>query len=431
MRFSIRELEDGLQVRYALPDGSVEYIEDDRELHRVIASFISEGYVVKRYSSSVVLCSHNMSLRIENYSDTIQNPLLRKLRDDISVTVKRDGYVDKTATNGVSRKPNRAKSKGYSGFVVKAGVVALLLAGIVVYAFNTVTKEEIANAEVHPQMTTSVEESVFKSAEVTYSFLSDVKFDSEVVESSNLEDVELPKMSEVPEVTFVPEVIEPITVEDVDEGVLPIADEYNTDKAILARNLYSDLMEKFAYDFGLDAELLLAMATEERGVHEAVKDPGGGYGLMQIQYDVWVGHTIDCYRLNHETGQFEPYSIEVTEAKLATVEGNIEVACAIQQTYMLREAHYNIPVGIQMYNQGPSAVRYIISQYCEATGKDYDTVMNDPEDLGWVEYCHLKPGDPKYLAKVNKWVENRQYSITNPKTGEVYQYRFTNGAIKM
>lgn len=183
--------------------------------------------------------------------------------------------------------------------------------------------------------------------------------------------------------------------------------------------------EDCAYRFGLDDNLLLAIGTQERGVHSDVKDPLGGIGLMQVQYDVWINKTVSYLERNPNTGEFEKKSITITDAMLKDLKSNIEVGSIILQTY-LKIAKYNIPVAIQMYNMGDGALKSILRTYGSTCGKTLDEVLGDPMDLGWTEYRYLKIGDKKYLEKVNQWAENPTYRVLNLDTQEPVSFAFTN-----
>lgn len=449
-------LNDGsLVVRYVDEYGREGVLENE-DMYALIGRLISRGYVVKKYTDAVVLKGKRDSVRIEDYINTLEDPHLVRLKKDLKLTVKRDGYIDGMVAQHAKRKPNRQKSKNYVGSIVKVGAVMVLLVSIVEYA-NGRTGEIVieddhvvsANSEVLPLAS----QNKISVARMRYdSSLNQVEKDDheteiEIVNSEESQDIELDDISEelvksveasdhsIEHSSFVDagsneistDIMNTVEMANVPLKLMEFGDRSQTDKAIYARSNYYDTFCVMGKAFGLDPELLLAMGTQEKGFHEAKSEADGGYGLMQIQFDgVWKGETINCYKLNEETGHFEPYKIVVTEEKIQTVEGNIEVACAIFQTYLLRFANYNIPLAVQMYNQGPGALKTIVNAYCEDTGKRYEDVINDPSDLGWTDYCHLRAGDPKYLAKVKSWTAENTFKVTNVSNYDEVEFSFAS-----
>lgn len=420
MRYSLREVNGELALKSIDQSGNVTYIDGSRERTELINSLIKEGaYVVKRYSNSIVLSHKGVSLRIENFNETLNNVALVSLKEDVQTTIKTRGYIDKVAAQKVEHKPNRKRSNTIWGKVALMGSAATLMALI---AGNSLVNLAQQRAQANGT-TTEIEASVLESANVVEknSIFDEVLATSQPEATPTVEQTETSSENESPveEIDVAPQ------QDAMPTGYLECANNYNADKAIYARETYGDLMSKYAKLYGLDEELLLAIGTQERGVHSTEKDAGGGLGLMQIQYSVWIGKTLTVQKLNEATGEFEPYNIHVTDEYLKSLEGNIEMGAAVLQT-CLKYAKYNIPVAIQMYNQGSGSLEAIISQYCQATGKDYASVIADPEDLGWIPYCQAKAGDPNYLANVNQWAEDRAFTVINVKTYEEISYRFDN-----
>lgn len=67
----------------------------------------------------------------------------------------------------------------------------------------------------------------------------------------------------------------------------------------------------------------MAIATQEKGIHSTEIDPGGGVGLMQMQYAVWVNQDVKAY--NFDTSSWETF--HVTDSNIRELDTNIKIAC--------------------------------------------------------------------------------------------------------
>jgi hypothetical protein len=165
--------------------------------------------------------------------------------------------------------------------------------------------------------------------------------------------------------------------------------------------MYYDTISKYARMYGIDPELALAIACQERGVHSDEVDPGGGLGLYQIQVEggwSWDNKEIKAY--NFTTNQYEIYTI--TKDNMRNVENNIKAGMMIFQD-ALRRNNYDVAKALQEYNFGPSGVQNAVDTCCEEQGlnKDY---FQDPNNLEWIEYRSPKYGDSKYLENVLQYL---------------------------
>lgn len=182
---------------------------------------------------------------------------------------------------------------------------------------------------------------------------------------------------------------------------LQIEDETESEKANKTKELYYDIIEKYANMYGVSPSVILAIATQERGVHSDTIDPGGAIGLMQVQASVWDGKDLEVY--NYDTNSKE--KIHITLDNLRDVSFNIKVGYAIFQNY-LKQMKDNYPLAIQSYNMGPSSVNKILNAYCLSCGKTYDEVINS-DDLGWLSFRNSSyPGDSFYLEHVLRYDNN-------------------------
>lgn len=176
----------------------------------------------------------------------------------------------------------------------------------------------------------------------------------------------------------------------------------DSDKLLFVKENYGDIIEKYSKMYGLDADLICAIATQERGVHSKEVDEGGAIGLMQVQVAVWNGAKVRAF--NYETGEYE--TINVTLDNLKDVDFNIKTGCAIFQNY-LKQMNGNVVAATQTYNMGPGTMKKILSNYSSSSGKTIDEILNDTNDLSWMDYRNSSyAGDPDYIEHVFRYYAN-------------------------
>lgn len=176
---------------------------------------------------------------------------------------------------------------------------------------------------------------------------------------------------------------------------LGIGSRSNDEKAIRAKELYYSKIQRYAKKYGLDPDIVCAIATQERGIHSSVKDSGGAIGLMQIQVSVWHDKTIEVFDYEENKTKM----IYITEDKLKDIDFNIEVGCAVFQD-CLNHMKGNVIAALQSYNTGPYAVDDIIKKYCNVSGKTKLQILQE-NDLNWLDYRTSDyNGDPDYVEHV-------------------------------
>ena len=174
----------------------------------------------------------------------------------------------------------------------------------------------------------------------------------------------------------------------------------NSEKYKNTRANYYDIIEPIAKEYGLDPNLILAIATQESGDHNVDRN-GPAMGLMQIELSVWDNK--DIYAYNHNTKSIE--KLHITKEQLKDVRFNIKAACMIFQSY-LKQSNYNLEVAIQMYNYGPGNVKKAIRTYYDNPKLSLEEFLND-YDSGWLSArSSIKAGDKNYLEHVLSYVED-------------------------
>lgn len=167
---------------------------------------------------------------------------------------------------------------------------------------------------------------------------------------------------------------------------------YN-DKAMFTREMYSDLISKYSKMYGLSQNLMLAVATQESGIHSDVISNGGGLGLFQIQVIGdwnWLGKELSAYNFNlgvEETIEVgKTLNGNIDYSLVGDLEYNVKVACMIMASN-LEMCNYDIIEAIQIYNSGTGVLS-----------------LKDMYGSKWVEHRENLPGDPMYLEHVLSYV---------------------------
>ena len=177
-------------------------------------------------------------------------------------------------------------------------------------------------------------------------------------------------------------------------------DNSNTEKAQITRAYYGDILKKYSRMYGLDPKIIIAIATQEKGIHSNKKDPGGATGLMQIQNDVWAGKDITAF--NYETNKYE--TLRVEEKMLGDIFYNIKIGCMYFQNCM-DYMDNNIIAAIQCYNMGCGSMDQIINKYSLISGKSTKEILENVSDCSWMDYRYIiESGDQKYIENVLQWL---------------------------
>ena len=179
-------------------------------------------------------------------------------------------------------------------------------------------------------------------------------------------------------------------------------DTSDTSKAKKTRAYYGELLKKYSEMYGVDTEVIIGIATQERGVHSEKKDPGGATGLMQLQNSVWIGNKITAY--NYKTNKQE--TLLVKKEMLSDVNYNIKIGCMYFQNCM-DYMNNNVLAAIQCYNYGLGNMKKVLNQYSLETGKTRSEILSDISDCGWLDCRSAIPknvGDSEYVEHVLRWL---------------------------
>lgn len=193
---------------------------------------------------------------------------------------------------------------------------------------------------------------------------------------------------------------------------IDFSDRTSDEKAAIARENYYNLISRYAKTYGLDANLVMAIATQERAEHSTEIDPGGGIGLMQIQYSVWVNQDVTAY--NFETGNWETFHI--TDSNIRELDTNIKIGCMYFQNCLVN-MDYNVPAALCAYNWGTTSARNKISQFSQDRGLTVNEVL-EANDTSWVNLFDVDGDTSLAYPKVVLSYYDSSKPIINDKIDE-------------
>lgn len=188
-------------------------------------------------------------------------------------------------------------------------------------------------------------------------------------------------------------------------------------------NQYEEIFQKYAQMYGVDAELLKAMACQESGGnHYDYLDGGTATGIMQIENDCHIGYT--TYAYNVETKEFD--EIFVTNENIKDIDTNIRLGAMILRN-CLEYYDYNIPLAIQAYNFGIGNVDEVIAYCSTSNNQSSDEIINDSTNNKWLEYRNnISVGDPKYIEHVFSYLGDNKTITIQDRNGNNHSIKIVN-----
>lgn len=186
----------------------------------------------------------------------------------------------------------------------------------------------------------------------------------------------------------------------------------DSDKFKRTKDNYQDLITNISDQYGIDPNIMLAIATQESGIHY-IDYNSPAIGLMQIEKAVWNNQKITAY--NYEKGEYE--TVTITNEKLKDLEFNIKVSCMYFQN-CLKNSEYNLGIAIQMYNYGYGNIEKLFKMY-------YGNNINLSEifskcDNSWLEYRNnINVGDKKYLEHILSYIEDNKEIECRKDNGKI------------
>ena len=186
---------------------------------------------------------------------------------------------------------------------------------------------------------------------------------------------------------------------------------------------YEDLFIKYGNMYGIDPNLLMAMAAQESsGNHYGNLTGNYGIGIMQIERSVHLNTTIKAY--NFETGEID--SIKATDSNLKDLEINIQMGTMLFRN-QIEANNYNIPLALQSYNFGPGNMATVINRCSEATGLLKGDIKDNVTNPGWLNYRNtISAGDPIYVEHVLSYVQPGTVLSIKDRDGNNINLRIIN-----
>lgn len=171
---------------------------------------------------------------------------------------------------------------------------------------------------------------------------------------------------------------------------------------------YQDVFEKYGHMYGVDPNLLMAIAAQESsGNHYNHIEDGPACGIMQIEKSVHIDSTITAY--NYETEEYD--SLEITEDNIKKLDTNVRIAAMLLQN-CIRLTYPNIAQAIQTYNFGAGNMCDVLDAYEENENISRDDAIKRINDDKWLEYRNVVPvGDEKYLEHVLSYIPTNTITI--------------------
>ncbi len=309
----------------------------------------------------------------------------------------------------VKRKNKTVTRKKSNKKTVIATFAAFTLSTVMLLSVTSKAETKVANNEdINPQV----------------SYAQNIEIDDDINKEFTVTTPPIVDIKEDVKETTPPTTVEEVQKEKVNPLTLETEDLTGSEKYQNAKENYYDLIEKYANEYGLDPMVMLALATQERGVHSETVDSGGGLGLFQIQIEGgWNWNNENVSAFNFRTNEEE--TVTITKEKASTLEYNIKYGCMLFQN-ALREQNYNVPRAIQCYNYGSTYMDQVISECCRDTGYSRSDI-SDPTNLIWTNYRSvIKNGDDRYLENVLRYLPNDTQIEFKKPSGETITMTFEN-----
>ena len=184
----------------------------------------------------------------------------------------------------------------------------------------------------------------------------------------------------------------------VTEKIEEIKDPFNVgsspDKKMVVDFLASpegNLIYKYASDYGVDPNIMAAIAMQETTLNHYACIPGGdmysGYGVGLMQLESPTGEEVKAY--NYNTNEWDAEYITMDNA--CNIDTNIKIGCMLFQN-KLKENGGNVFLAIQSHNYGQGMIDMMMDHLY---GDNARAVKMDYSNISWydeIKNIHNNPG---------------------------------------
>lgn len=366
------------------------------KIPKVLDLLISTGVVDRKIEGKNLRINHtNDAVVIEDYTSLLLSPGINNYNNKVTKILKQksEQKIKKFQKN---KKIERRNKYAKWTVITSSALAITLLASAYLKKQKELKKEDL---EITPETNITIEyKEENKKDEKEYTIIEkEQESPQEIIKEEPPQET---KKEEIKEVKFIN-----VTTKNIYNIDLELEDRTNDEKYLNTKEKYGELLTKYANEYGIDPNLVLAIATQERGEHSREIDPDGGLGLMQVQYSVWVNHPLRVY--NFRLGEYETENI--TDEKLRDLETNVKIGTMILRHY-LEKTNYNLAASVFAYNKGITSVLSILGNG-----------INDPGEVySWIDAaCNLPNGDDFYLWHVGRYMCNKKINIIESDGKEV------------
>lgn len=170
---------------------------------------------------------------------------------------------------------------------------------------------------------------------------------------------------------------------------------------------YDEIFSKYEKKYGVDKDLLCAIAARESSGRQDITNNGKSYGLMAIE-NIWTDQTIKVY--NFETQNYETITVDYEKVK-NDADYNVMIGSAIMQW------HFNATINSGLIDE-TEALAYSIQRYNMGAKTMQDILKTGTH---WMEGRKEETkGDKEYFEKV----------LTNINNGEIIEMRLIDGTYR-
>ncbi|MCR5483229.1 MAG: lytic transglycosylase domain-containing protein [Bacilli bacterium] len=383
-----------------------------------VATLDRKFFILEDYELFQLMREIEQDKNYKEHNSNTKNLFLKHSKMDVSILFKDyDELYDPLYKLYNKFMKQEMREKKIKSIKTKAAV-GIITSGIISVAlFNQIGTEvkELQNTKIKTNTTyeSSYEPQTFDNSLKTISKDITVSDNDAYFVSTSTKDME----ETAPQVT---------TLEEETSEIKPIAVDVNAvyDKGINDRtDPFIDIIKQYAARRGISPELLYDIVSQEYG--------GDDYNLMHVVFDSWKDQVITSFNFDKNmletivlTDEPSKYygktDIIITREDLQNKKTNLAVGTIILQ-YSLAYFDYNIPLGIQAYNNGIGGVNMIIDKASKNTGMSEKEIKDTMEPV-WINYTDVVEfGDKNYFENVVKHIDEDQQ---DSKINDVYSVQY-------